>query len=136
MVTDAYPPPAGKATAIYPTVKVAVLNRDTSVTGVNEDIALCMDGVWLPYASLGTDWQIDWSGVHKANRTYPGDFRRGDNYLPYHQPVCLGQQAYEHLRVQGHRWHLANQHLDVDRRLSLPVRQQQPADRQSHHAGI
>jgi hypothetical protein len=70
MVTDVFPPPAGKAKAFYPTLSVAVMNRDTAVTYDPSAIAVCLDGIWLPADSL----TIDWSGVHKANRSYPGDF--------------------------------------------------------------
>jgi hypothetical protein len=75
MVTDVYPPPAGKSTTIYATNTIMILNRDTSVTYDNASIALCLDGVWLPQASIGIDWNIDWSGVYKpGNRTYPSLF--------------------------------------------------------------
>ena len=41
------PPPAGKATAIYPTVAVGILNRDTSL-GTASSIQLWLDGVQIP----------------------------------------------------------------------------------------
>lgn len=70
-VTDLAPPPAGKATAFYPTVTVGILNRDTSVTSDPTSIALCLDGVWIPNDSLTIDWSL-----HKPNNpsSYPRDF--------------------------------------------------------------
>ena len=70
-VTDLAPPPAGKATAFYPTVTVGILNRDTGVTYDPASIALCLDGVWIPNDSLTIDW-----GLHKPNNpsSYPRDF--------------------------------------------------------------
>jgi hypothetical protein len=62
-VTDLTPPPAGKSTAVYPTVSVGILNRDTSVdTG---SILLWMDSVLLPAGSLAIDPQ-----VHKPNNPF------------------------------------------------------------------
>jgi hypothetical protein len=67
-VTDVYPPPAGKATALYPTVTVGILNRDTSVD--TSSIVLCLDGVWIPNSSLTLDSQ-----VHRPrNGSFPQDF--------------------------------------------------------------
>ena len=68
-VTDLSPPPAGKATAFYPTVTVGILNRDTSVTSDPASIALCLDGVWVPNDSLTIDWQ-----VHKPQNAGTKDF--------------------------------------------------------------
>jgi hypothetical protein len=76
-VTDLFPPPAGKATAVYPTLSVGILDRDTAVdTG---SIALSLDGVQIPNTSLTIDPQLhkpsnpnsgakDFSG---ATVTYP-----------------------------------------------------------------
>ena len=55
-VTDLSPPPAGKATDIYPTVTVGILDRDTSVDTTS--ILLSMDGVWIPNSSLTIDTQV------------------------------------------------------------------------------
>jgi hypothetical protein len=58
MVTDVYPPPAGKSKAsyIYVTNSVMILNRDTSVD--TSSILLCLDGVWIPNANLTMDYQV------------------------------------------------------------------------------
>jgi hypothetical protein len=66
-VTDLSPPPAGKATVIYPTVTVGILDRDTAVDTTS--IVLCMDGVWIPNASLTIDPQ-----VHKPQNSGTKDF--------------------------------------------------------------
>ncbi|MEI7935271.1 MAG: immunoglobulin domain-containing protein [Verrucomicrobiota bacterium] len=68
-VTDLSPPPAGKATALYPTVAVGILNRDTTVN--TNSILLWLDGVQIPYGSL----TIDANYVYKpqnagVNQTY------------------------------------------------------------------
>ena len=127
MVTDVYPPPAGKATAVYPTVKVMVLNRDTSVTGANEDIALCMDGVWLSSASLGTDWQIDWN-VHKSNRSYPSDFSGATVTYPItslfawgskHTNIFAFKDSVSTWRTNTWTWTLAYPYLFASN--SLPI---------------
>ncbi|MGO8930043.1 MAG: hypothetical protein ACLQU3_24510, partial [Limisphaerales bacterium] len=52
-VTDLSPPPAGKATAIYPTVTVRILNRDTTVNAAS--IQVWLDGVRIPNGSLTID---------------------------------------------------------------------------------
>jgi hypothetical protein len=52
-VTDLFPPPAGKATDFYPTITVGILDRDTTVD--TSSIVLCLDGVWIPNASLTID---------------------------------------------------------------------------------
>ncbi len=52
-VTDLDPPPAGKATALYPTVTVKILDRDTLVN--LDSIKLSLDGVWIPKESLGIE---------------------------------------------------------------------------------
>jgi hypothetical protein len=69
MVTDVSPPPAGKVAAMYPTVTVGILNRDTAVDTTS--IVLCIDDVWIPHASLTVDTQ-----VHKPNNPsgYTKDF--------------------------------------------------------------
>jgi len=68
-VTDLSPPPAGKATALYPTITVGILDRDTSVD--TSSIVLCLDGVWIPNAALTIDPQ-----VHRPNNPsgFPKDF--------------------------------------------------------------
>ena len=66
-VTDLSPPPEGKATAFYPTVTVGILDRDTAVDTTS--ILLCMDGVWIPNASLTIDTQ-----VHRPLNTVTKDF--------------------------------------------------------------
>jgi hypothetical protein len=67
-VTDLSPPPAGKATAFYPTITVGILDRDTKVD--TNSIVLCLDGVWITNASLTIDPQ-----VHKPNpAAFPKDF--------------------------------------------------------------
>jgi hypothetical protein len=68
-VTDLAPPPAGKATAIYPTVTVGILDRDTLVDPGS--ILLGLDGVWIPNNALTIETQ-----VHKPNNpsSYPKDF--------------------------------------------------------------
>jgi hypothetical protein len=75
-VTDVYPPPAGKCPALYPTVKVGILDRDTSVD--TNSIVLCLDGAWIPNSALALESQVhrpengsfqqDFSG---ATVTYP-----------------------------------------------------------------
>ncbi len=55
-VTDLSPPPAGKATAFYPTITVGILDRDTTVD--TSSIVLCLDGGWIPNASLTIDPQV------------------------------------------------------------------------------
>ncbi len=71
-VTDLSPPPAGKATAIYPTVSVGILNRDTTVNA--SSIQLWQDGVQIPQGSL----TIDPNYVYKPNnpsasgQSFPG----------------------------------------------------------------
>ncbi len=69
VVTDLSPPPAGKATTIYPTVTVGILDRDTTVD--HSSILLRMDGAWIPNASLTID-----TLVHKPTNpsAYPRDF--------------------------------------------------------------
>jgi hypothetical protein len=74
MVTDVYPPPGGKCNTIYATNTVMILNRDTLVTGVPTDIALCLDGIWLSQDSLNIDWSIDWQVYKSGNRSYPSTF--------------------------------------------------------------
>jgi hypothetical protein len=68
-VTDLSPPPAGKSTAIHPTVIAAILDRDTAVDP--ESIALWVDGVSVPAASLAID-----PVVKKANNPtgWPREF--------------------------------------------------------------
>jgi hypothetical protein len=58
MVTDVYPPPAGKSkdNYLYVTNSVMILNRDTSVD--YNSILLCVDGVWIPNANLTLDYQV------------------------------------------------------------------------------
>lgn len=58
MLTDVYPPPAGnsKASYLYVTNSVMILNRDTAVD--TSSILLCLDGVWIPNASLTMDYQV------------------------------------------------------------------------------
>jgi hypothetical protein len=60
-VTDLSPPPAGKATAIYPMVTVGILNRDTTVKAAS--IQLWLDGVQIPSSLL----TIDPNYVYKPN---------------------------------------------------------------------
>lgn len=55
-VTDLSPPPGGKATAVYPTITVVVLDRDTSVDV--SSIRLALDGVWIPSESLAIDPRV------------------------------------------------------------------------------
>ena len=55
-VTDIFPPPAGKEPAMYPTVTVGILDRDTTVA--TNSILLCIDGAWIPNASLTIDPQV------------------------------------------------------------------------------
>jgi hypothetical protein len=70
-VTDLSPPPAGKATDIYPTVTVGVLNRDTSVDA--NSLLLWMDGVSIPTGSLTLDTQVYKPHNPGANgQAYPG----------------------------------------------------------------
>lgn len=68
-VTDLSPPPAGKTIAFYPTVTVVILDRDTTVDTTS--IVLCLDGGWVPNASLTID-----PAVHKPSNpdAYPNDF--------------------------------------------------------------
>jgi hypothetical protein len=68
-ITDLSPPPAGKATVVYPTVSVNILDRDTTVDTTS--IVISLDGVWIPNTSLIIDPQ-----VHKTSNptTYPRDF--------------------------------------------------------------
>jgi hypothetical protein len=55
-VTDVSPQPGATATAVYPTVTVAILDRDTAVdTG---SIVLSVDDVVIPNASLTIDPQV------------------------------------------------------------------------------
>lgn len=64
-VTDIAPLPGGKATAVYPTVTVSILDRDTSVdTG---SITLTIDGVAVPNTALTIDPQ-----VHKPSNPAAG----------------------------------------------------------------
>ncbi len=58
LVTDVYPPPAGKSmnSSIYITNSVVILNRDTSVD--TSSILLCLDGTWIPNASLTIEGQV------------------------------------------------------------------------------
>jgi hypothetical protein len=59
-VTALSPLPAGKATDFYPTVTVEILDRDTTVD--TNSIVLCLDGVWIPHASLTIVPQVErWS---------------------------------------------------------------------------
>ncbi len=68
-VTDLAPPPAGKATAVYPTISATIFDRDTTVDP--SSIVLSMDGVWIPNASLTVEPQ-----VHKGANpgSYAQDF--------------------------------------------------------------
>jgi hypothetical protein len=68
-VTDLSPPPAGQTRAFYPTITVGILDRDTFVN--TSSIVLCLDGVWIPNASLTIDSQ-----VHKPSNpnAYAEDF--------------------------------------------------------------
>ena len=70
-VTDLSPPPGGKATAVYPAVTVGILDRDTSVDAGS--IALCLDGVWIPNASLAIDPQVHKNDNPSAGlKEFPG----------------------------------------------------------------
>ena len=70
-VTDLLPPPAGKATAPYPTVTVGILNRDTSVD--TSSVLLWMDGVSIPTGSLTIDTQVYKADNPSGNgRAFPG----------------------------------------------------------------
>jgi sugar lactone lactonase YvrE len=68
-VTDLSPPPAGKATTLYPTVTVGILNRDTAVNTTS--IQLWLDGVQIPYGSLTIDSNFVYkpqnAGVNQTN---------------------------------------------------------------------
>jgi hypothetical protein len=64
-VTDLIPPPGAKATAVYPTITVVILDRDTSVD--SSSIRLSLDGVWIPTESLSIDQQ-----VHKTDNPASG----------------------------------------------------------------
>ena len=55
-ITDLSPPPAGRATAIYPTITVGILDRDTAVDTTS--IVLCLDGTWIPNSALTIDPQV------------------------------------------------------------------------------
>ena len=55
-VTDLTPPPGGNATAVYPTVTAAILDRDTTVDPGS--IVLYLDGVAVANASLTIDPQV------------------------------------------------------------------------------
>ena len=68
-VTDLYPPPGGNATEVYPTVTVGILDRDSMVN--SSTIVLYQDGVWIPNASLGIEYQ-----VHRPKNpaAFPRDF--------------------------------------------------------------
>ena len=85
IVTDLYPPPAGKASDLYPTVTVGILNRDTSVD--TSSVLFWMDGVSIPTGSLTIDTQ-----VYKANNPAlnGAGFPRGDGYLFQWRSLCLG----------------------------------------------
>jgi len=71
-VTDLSPPPGAKATAIYPTISVGILNRDTTVDA--SSIQLWQDGARVPQGSL----TIDPNYVYKPNnpgisgQSFPG----------------------------------------------------------------
>lgn len=55
-VTDLSPAPGTRASAMYPTVSVAILDRDTSVNP--DSITLYLDGVQVPKASMTIDPQV------------------------------------------------------------------------------
>ncbi len=82
IVTDLSPPPAGKTAAIYPTVTVGILDRDTTVN--HSSILLSLDGVWIPNTSLTIDTQ-----VHRPSN--PGAFTRDFNgaTVTYSIPTLL-----------------------------------------------
>jgi hypothetical protein len=67
-VTYLYPPDGGKASAFYPTVTAEVLNRDSQVDTTS--ILLCIDGNWIPNASLQP---ID-TQVHRPHDSGTKDF--------------------------------------------------------------
>lgn len=129
MVTDVYPPPGGKCTTIYATNTVMILNRDTSVTYDNASIALCLDGVWLPQASIGIDWNIDWSGVSKpGNRSYPNLFGGATVTYPItnlltwgskHTNIFAFKDSAEVWRTNTWTWTVAYPHLFASN--SLPI---------------
>ena len=70
MITDLSPQPGGKAAAVYPTVSVNILNRDTSVN--TSSILLWMDGVPVPAGALNIDTQVSKPNNPAAFRTFPG----------------------------------------------------------------
>jgi len=67
-VTDLSPPPGGKATAVYPTVSVAIMDRDTMVDSTR--IYLALDGVWIPQSSLTIEPQVTKSQNPPASGIY------------------------------------------------------------------
>ncbi len=67
-ITDLSPPPGGKATAVYPTVSVAIMDRDTMVDSTR--IYLALDGVWVPQSSLTIEPQVTKSQNPPASGTY------------------------------------------------------------------
>jgi hypothetical protein len=129
MVTDVYPPPAGKATALYPTVTVMILDRDTTVNSSDANsFALCLDGVWLPQASLGTDWQII-SGVQKpTSQTGPTSFNGATVTYPItnlfawgskHTNIIAFKDSAETWRTNTWTWTIAYPYLFASN--SLPI---------------
>ena len=130
-VTDLSPPPAGKATAIYPTVTVGILNRDTTVNA--SSIQLWLDGVQIPQGSL----TIDPNYVYKPNnpsgsgQSFPGATVTYSNTTLYavgtkHTNAIVFMDSNSTLQSNAWTW---------TSRLSLPVCQQQPAHRQPQLAG-
>lgn len=122
-VTDLSPPPAGKATAFYPTVTVGILDRDTLVN--TNSIVLCLDGVWIPNASLTIDGQ-----VHKPSNpnAYPEDFSGATvtypitTLLPWgskHTNIVAFQDSASAWQTNTWTWTLAYPYLFASN--SLPV---------------
>lgn len=70
-VTDLSPPPAGKATALYPTLSVNILDRDTQVDPAS--IVLQMDGTWIPNSALTIEYAVSKPSNPVAySRTFSG----------------------------------------------------------------
>ncbi len=70
VVTDLTPPPGGKATAVYPTISATILDRDSYVDTAS--IKLCIDGTWIPNASLTVEPFVHKDGNPPAYQDFSG----------------------------------------------------------------
>jgi len=122
-VTDLSPPPAGKATAIYPTVTVGILNRDTTVNA--NSIQLWLDGGRIQNSSL----TIDPNYVYKPNNpngmtSFPGATVTYSNIIRYavgttHTNAIVFTDSNNNVQSNAWTWTTAYPYLYASNSLPL-----------------